>query len=103
MFQHDEVRALSRTAGAPSSSGGKKGTWSVWYKTANIDTDNIFFDNGTTATNRFSLQMDASGQIVFIFAGTTILMTNADLKGGVYGETLFLKLTQVLPQLLPEQ
>ena len=91
MFQHDEVRALSRTAGAPSSSGGKKGTWSVWYKTANIDTDNIFFDNGTTATNRFSLQMDASGQIVFIFAGTTILMTNADLKGGGLWRNLVLK------------
>jgi len=91
MFQHDEVRALSRTAGAPSSSGGKKGTWSTWYKTAIIDTDNIFFDNGTTATNRFSLQMDASGQIVFIFAGTTILMTNADLKGGGLWRNLVLK------------
>ena len=91
MFQHDEARALSRTAGAPSSSGGKKGTWSTWYKTANIDTDNIFFDNGTTATNRFSLQMDASGQIVFSYAGTTILMTNADLKGGGLWRNLVLK------------
>ena len=91
MFQHDEARALSRTAGAPSSSGGKKGTWSTWYKTAIIDTDNIFFDNGTTATNRFSLQMDASGQIVFSYAGTTILMTNADLKGGGLWRNLVLK------------
>jgi hypothetical protein len=91
MFQHDEVRALSRTIGTPSSTGGKKGTWSVWYKTANIDTDNIFFDNGTTATNRFSLQMDASGQIVFSHKAVTILMTNADLKGGGLWRNLVLK------------
>ena len=92
MFQHDEVRALSRTIGTPSSTGGKKGTWSTWYKTANIDTDNIFFDTGTTATNRFSLQMDASGQIGFVYgAGTYILKTNADLKGGDLWRNLVLK------------
>ena len=91
MFQHDEVRALSRTAGTPSSTGGKKGTWSVWYKTGVIDTDNIFFDNGTTATNRFSLQMDASGQIAFIYGATSILQTSADLKGGDLWRNLVLK------------
>jgi hypothetical protein len=91
MFQHDEVRALSRTAGTPSSTGGKKGTWSVWYKTGVIDTDNIFFDNGTTATNRFSLQMDASGQIAFIYGATSILQTSADLKGGGLWRNLVLK------------
>ena len=91
MFQHDEVRALKRTIGTPSSSGGKKGTWSTWYKTGNVDDDNIFFDTGTTATNRFSLQMDASGQIVFMHKGTTILMTNADLKGGGLWRNLVLK------------
>ncbi len=91
MFQHDEVRALSRTVGTPSSTGGKKGTWSTWYKTANIDTDNIFFDTGTTATNRFSLQMDASGQISFVYGATSILQTNADLKGGDLWRNLVLK------------
>ena len=92
MFQHDEARALSRTIGTPSSTGGKKGTWSTWFKTANIDTDNIFFDTGTTATNRFSLQMDASGQISFVHgAGITILKTSADLKGGDLWRNLVLK------------
>ena len=33
MFEHDDARYLSRTIEAPSSSGGKKGTWSVWFKT----------------------------------------------------------------------
>ena len=97
MFQHDEVRALKRTIGTPSSSGGKKGTWSTWYKTGNVDDDNIFFDTGTTATNRFSLQMDASGQIVFSHKGTTILMTNADLKGGGLWRNLVLKVDTGLP------
>jgi hypothetical protein len=91
MFQRTEARALSRTAGTPSSSGGKKGTWSTWYKTANIDDDHVFFDTGTTATNRFSLQMDISGQISFIYGSTTILMTNADLKGGGLWRNLVLK------------
>jgi hypothetical protein len=96
MFQHNEgqagiARAFKRTIGTPSSSGGKKGTWSVWYKTALIDTDNIFFDNGTTATTRFSLQMDASGQITFSHGGTSILVTNADLKGGGFWRNLVLR------------
>ena len=91
MFEHADVRALKRTAGTPSSSGGKKGTWSVWYKTGLIDTDNIFFDNGTTATTRFSLQMDASGQITFSHGGTSILVTNADLKGGGFWRNLVLR------------
>ena len=81
MFEHDDARYLSRTIEAPSSSGGKKGTWSVWFKTANIDTDNVFFDNGTTATNRFSLNMDASGQIIFSHKSVTILKTSANFKG----------------------
>ncbi len=81
MFEHADVRALKRTAGTPSSSGGKKGTWSTWYKTGVIDTDNIFFDNGTTADNRFSLNMDASGQIIFSHKAVTILKTSADFKG----------------------
>ena len=96
MFQHDDVRNLSRTIEAPSSSGGKKGTWSVWYKTANIDTDNVFFDTGTTATNRFSLQMDASGQIVFSHGGTTILKTSGDFKGGGTWHNLVLKVDTAL-------
>ncbi len=91
MFQHDEARALSRTIGTPSSTGGKKGTWSTWYKTGVIDTDNVFFDTGTTATNRFSLQMDASGQIAFIYGATSILQTSADLKGGGLWRNLVLK------------
>jgi hypothetical protein len=98
MFEHDDARYLSRTIEAPSSSGGKKGTWSVWFKTANIDTDNIFFDNGTTATNRFSLNMDASGQIIFSHKGTTILKTGAsspsrtaDFKGDGAWHNLVLK------------
>ena len=81
MFRHDDVRNLSRTIEAPSSTGGKKGTWSAWYKTANIDTDNVIFDNGTTATNRFSLNMDASGQLIFSHKAVTILKTSADFKG----------------------
>ena len=96
MFQHNEgqagiARAFKRTIGTPSSSGGKKGTWSVWYKTALVDTDIIFFDNGTTATTRFSLQMDASGQITFSHGGTSILVTNADLKGGGFWRNLVLR------------
>ena len=91
MFQHDEARALSRTVGTPSSSGGKKGTWSTWYKTANIDTSNTLFDNATTATNRFSLSMTTGGQIVFGSGGVTILKTNADLKGGGLWRNLVLK------------
>jgi hypothetical protein len=91
MFEHDDARYLSRTIEAPSSSGGKKGTWSVWFKTANIDTDNVFFDTGTTATNRFSLQMDASGQIVFSHGGTTILKTSGDFKGDCAWHNLVLK------------
>ena len=88
IFEHDDARYLSRTIEAPSAapSVAKKGTWSIWFKTANIDTDCVFFDTGTTATNRFSLQMDASGQIVFSHGGTTILKTGApsqtaDFKG----------------------
>lgn len=92
MFQHDEVRALKRTIGTPSSTGGKKGTWSTWYKTANIDTDNIFFDNGTTATNRFTLQMDASGQIFFANGSASAgFSTSADLKGGDVWRNVVLK------------
>ena len=81
MFEHDDARYLSRTIETPSSSGGKKGTWSAWFKTANIDTDNVIFDNGTTATNRFSLNMDASGQLIFSHGGTTVLKTSGDYKG----------------------
>ena len=81
MFEHDDVRNLSRTIEAPSSTGGKKGTWSAWFKTANIDTDNVIFDNGTTATNRFSLNMDASGQLIFSHKAVTILKTSGDFKG----------------------
>jgi len=91
MFQHDDARAFSRRVGTPSSSGGKKGTWSVWYKTSVIDTDNVLFDTGTTATNRFSLQMDASGQITFLHGSATILKTNADLKGGGFWRNLVLR------------
>jgi hypothetical protein len=92
MFQHDEARALSRTIGTPSSTGGKKGTWSTWYKTANIDTDNIFFDNFTTATNRFTLNMDASGQIFFANGSAGAgFSTSADLKGGDVWRNVVLK------------
>ena len=94
MFQRTEARALSRTVGTPSSSGGKKGTWSTWFKTANIDlvgTDCIFFDTGATATNRFNLRMNASGQISFLYGGTFILRTNANLKGGDLWRNLVLK------------
>ena len=80
MFQHDDVRNLSRTIEAPSSTGGKKGTWSAWFKTALIDTDNVIFDNGATATNRFSLNMDASGQLIFSHKAVTILKTNGNFK-----------------------
>ena len=82
MFQHDDIRCLSRTVGTPSSTGGKIGTWSVWYKTGLIDTDCVFFDSGTTATNRTSIQMDSGGQIIFSHSGTTILSITADMKGG---------------------
>ena len=81
IFEHDSPRHFSRTIEAPSSSGGKKGTWSVWFKTAFVDTDIVLFDTGATATNRFSLQMDASGQIVFSHKGVTILKTDANFKG----------------------
>ena len=104
MFEHDDARYLSRTIEAPSSSGGKKGTWSVWFKTANIDTDNIFFDNGTTATNRFSLNMDASGQIIFSHKGIVILKTGAsspsytaDFKGDGAWHNVVLKVDTAQP------
>jgi hypothetical protein len=97
MFMHDEVRSLSRTIEAPSAGApAKKGTWSIWFKTGNIDTDCVFFDNGTTATNRFSLQMDASGQIVFSHGGTTILKTSADFKGDGAWHNLVLKVDTAL-------
>ena len=87
IFEHDSPRHFSRTIEAPSvtdadpSAVAKKGTWSVWFKTAFVDTDIVLFDTGTTATNRFSLQMDASGQIVFSHKGTTILKTDGNFKG----------------------
>jgi hypothetical protein len=98
MFEHDDARYLSRTIEAPSAapSVAKKGTWSIWFKTANIDTDCVFFDTGTTATNRFSLQMDASGQIIFSHGGTTILKTSGDFKGDGAWHNLVLKVDTAL-------
>jgi hypothetical protein len=93
MFQHDDARALSRTVGTPSSTGGKKGTWSVWFKTGLIDTDVVFFDSGTTATNRTSVQMDSNGLITFLHGSAAILKTAAGPTklGGGFWQHLVIK------------